>query len=203
MTTDAKQSSTPLVGEIVSLLTQLHPSHPAELAASLQHLIPIASLYPLVFQTTLPTLLPFILTVASPPVPTAEEPMVDLIIPDDSPSQPAFEFFLSLVESKPSLIRKLSAAASSTTGAIDPIDAACKAAIQLVATLEDEENWGEEDVDEDEEDGGWSVWGEEVLDRMANSLGGKSLLPVLWPMVESLLSPSVGRDWKSRYAGLM
>lgn len=79
---------------------------------------------------------------------------------------------------------------------------AAQVAISLVGVLDDEEGWGAEELDEEDEDGGWSVWGEECLDRLATSLGGRAMLPAVWGLVENLLK-SGGSDWKGRYAALM
>lgn len=74
--------------------------------------------------------------------------------------------------------------------------------MSMVAKLDDDPNWGAEELDEEDEDGGWSVWGEECLDRLATSLGGRAMLPAVWGLVEGLLK-NEGSGWKGRYAALM
>ncbi|KAL7411623.1 armadillo-type protein [Mrakia frigida] len=186
--TDVRNGSTELMTGILGLLQNLTSE---DLATTLQHLIPLASLHPTIFLPHLPTFLPFILRVASPP----EGPLESLEIPDDSPAQPAFELILSLVESKPAMLRKWEGGAF--------VAQAAKVAISMVGVLDEEEGWGSEELDEEEEDGGWSVWGEECLDRLATSLGGRAMLPAVWGLVEGLLKGEGGGDWKGRYAALI
>jgi importin-5 len=160
------------------------------LATVLQSFHALASVHPIVFLPHIETLLPFLLRVSLPanPEETASS---------DSPAQPAFELLLTLVDNKPAFFRKYTTASGEGF-----VHAAAQVAIQLVAAIENPEDWGQEDGDETEEDGEWSVWGEECLDRIACALGGKAVLPPVWPMVESLLQGE-NRGWKERYAGLL
>lgn len=71
--------------------------------------------------------------------------------------------------------------------------------LNLMIDLEDDPEWGQSS-EEDEIEITNSDVGEEVLDRLALALGGKTMVPVLFGMLSQLLTNS---DWKHRHAALM
>ncbi|CED85608.1 Karyopherin (importin) beta 3 [Phaffia rhodozyma] len=177
---------------MLAVFNLLHSLPEDQQTDAIQTLIPIASMYPSLFTPHLPVLVPFLLQLSHPPQPTADEPALE--IPSDHPAQPAFELLLSLVEVKPAVFRRVPNFAND----------AARVAIQCLARLGDDAEWGtqldDEDDDADEGEGSWSVWGEECMDRLAEGLGGKTFLPGTWDLVEGLCK---GAEWKGRYAGLM
>lgn len=108
---------------------------------------------------------------------------------------------LELADSKPAPLRRLVFPSGEPF-----IKVAGRLCLELIARLSDDlDDWAGRDAWEDEEDAEeeeeeWSRFGEEGLDRLAQGLGGKTVLPAVWPDVKALLE---GDSWKGKYAGLM
>lgn len=115
----------------------------------------------------------------------------------------SFTFFFSILPTKQLAIEFLTTLAESRPGMIRKIPKFCETLIPIVLNLmidlEDDPEWGNSS-EEDEIEITNSDVGEEVLDRLALALGGKTIVPILFGMLTQLLSNS---DWKHRHAALM
>ena len=168
---------------------------------ALQNLTTLSSSYPDLFKPHLATFLPFLLTISHPPPLSTPADLEELSIDLDGPAQAALEIVLELADSKPAPLRRLVLSSGEPF-----IKAAARLCLELIARLSDDlDDWAGRDAWEDEEDAEeeeeeWSRFGEEGLDRLAQGLGGKTVLPAVWPDVKALLE---GESWKGKYAGLM
>jgi len=100
----------------------------------------------------------------------------------------ALEFLISLAEAKPALARR-----------IPNFTISLLHSLLKMMTLTDNDNWNlgeKQDIDDEQ-----STLGEESLDldRLALSLGGNTLAPILFTTLPQLLSNS---EWRQRYSGL-
>ena len=108
---------------------------------------------------------------------------------EDSTRQLGMEFLVALAEKSPGLARKMKL-----------VDQVFPMALNFMLTIEDDEDWeGHDDDNEDEEYTNYDV-GEEALDRLAMSVGGKSVLPIANNVMQQFLTNA---DWRFRHAGLM
>lgn len=102
----------------------------------------------------------------------------------------ALELIVSLAEAAPGMIKKRA------SNYIRPI---VKAILNMMSEIIDDDEWENSDSnDEDEED--IHSLGEVAMDRIALSLGGKAVLPILMEELPLMLSDA---DWKKRHAALM
>lgn len=110
---------------------------------------------------------------------------------EDCYRQSALEVLITLAESSAPMVRKDAARF------IPDIIQQCLA---LMVEVEDEDDWDNvDDYEEEELDSNASV-GETSLDRLACSLGGKSVLQPVLRFVQPMMHHE---NWKHRYAGLM
>jgi len=108
---------------------------------------------------------------------------------EDATRQLGVEFFVTLAESKPGMVRKI----PKFLETLLPI------VLNMMISLEDNPSWHEGDEEDDVEITDSDV-GEESLDRLALSLGGKMLVPILFSAFPQLLGD---QDWKKRHTALM
>lgn len=102
----------------------------------------------------------------------------------------ALELLVSLIENAPQMIKKRA------PNFIKPF---ILRILALMSTIDDDPEWYTactNDKDDDEPD----AIGESALDRVANALGGKVLLPILLPELTAMLSKP---EWQARHAALM
>lgn len=103
----------------------------------------------------------------------------------------ALEIIVTLSETSPGMIRKLGN---------KHISQLVPQIFAMMMDVEDEPDWAtSDDADDDDADTNAAV-GESSLDRLACSLGGKSILPLVINYLPQMLSSP---DWKQRHAGLM
>lgn len=181
---------------------QVIPSLPAvPQCQALLSLTTLSSSYPDLFKPHLESFLPFLISLSHPPPLSSPAELEELGIDLDAPAQAALEILLELADSKPAPLRRLVLPTGESF-----IKSAGRVCLELIGRLSDDlddwvgrDSWeDEEDAEEEEEE--WSRFGEEGLDRLAQGLGGKTVLPEVWPDVKGLLE---GESWKGRYAGLM
>ncbi|KAJ2648904.1 importin subunit beta-3 [Coemansia sp. RSA 1250] len=104
--------------------------------------------------------------------------------------QTAMELLVTLAEAAPGMCRKHGQFCSE----IVPV------CLQMMSSVEDEEEWyNVETLDEADNDES-HVFGEQTLDRLANALGGKQLLPVAFNYIPQMMASS---EWQQRHAALM
>jgi HEAT repeat protein len=66
--------------------------------------------------------------------------------------------------------------------------------------IEDDDEWSQADDIEDDVDESNSIYAEQIMDRLACALGGKTVLPVAFQHIAQMLQNT---DWRHRYAALM
>eukprot|EP00054_Salpingoeca_dolichothecata_P030034 m.240431 g.240431 ORF g.240431 m.240431 type:complete len:1144 (+) comp26585_c1_seq13:16-3447(+) len=72
--------------------------------------------------------------------------------------------------------------------------------LNLMAELEEDEEWSKIDKLEDPEETGVAAWAEQALDRLACALGGKAVLPLCFELIPPMLQRE---EWQYRHAALM
>ena len=99
------------------------------------------------------------------------------------------EFLVSVAEKSPGLVRKMNI--------ISDLIPMC---MRFMLTIQEDEEWEQnDDVEEDEEEVLYSA-GEEALYRISISIGGNTVLPVLTTIVGGFVEHA---DWRNRTVGLM
>jgi hypothetical protein len=102
----------------------------------------------------------------------------------------AIEFVLVYAEFSPAMVRKMP---EFCLGLMPLL-------LRMLITEEDDAEWASKNEDDEEEAASDEGIAGEALDRVALALGGATILPALWPLVqEHLGSP----DWKKRRAALV
>ncbi|GFN79969.1 importin-5 [Plakobranchus ocellatus] len=109
---------------------------------------------------------------------------------EDTWRQLALEVIVTMSETAPAMVRKFAKF----------IPLLVHQVLALMVDLEDEDDWSLQDVEDDEDTESNPIAGEAALDRLACSLGGKTMLP---PIVSNISQMLQHDDWKYRYAGLM
>lgn len=111
---------------------------------------------------------------------------------EDSWKQLSLEVIVTLAENAPAMMRK------HTTKFLPKIVTQC---LQFMLEVEDEPEWlVADDTSDDEDNSSNAIAGETSLDRLANSLSGKSLLPHIISNIPQMLQSA---DWHYRHAALM
>ncbi|KAI9339498.1 armadillo-type protein [Pilaira anomala] len=109
---------------------------------------------------------------------------------DDRTRQTALELLLTISEAAPPMIRKLPNFAQE----VIPV------AMEMITDIDDDESWyTTEDLDEDDNEENY-VMGESTLDRVARTLGGKTVVPVAFQYIPQMLQSG---EWQQRRAALM
>lgn len=109
---------------------------------------------------------------------------------DDEPRRLAIEVVTELTEKRPHMMRKLPEFAPVVLPVV----------FGLMVEIEDDDDWSNTDDIEDDVEESNAIVGEQVLDRLACALGGKTLLPVAFQHIMQMLQ---NQDWKYRHAALM
>jgi len=110
---------------------------------------------------------------------------------EDETKHLGLEFLVTLTESKPSMMRKF----PKFLEEIIPI------VLNMMLDIEETEEWNTKtNEEEDDVDISNSDIGEESLDRLALSIGGKAMVPAVFALLPVMLS---NQDWRYRHAGLL
>lgn len=172
------QQLTPLMLETVN--TALNAKKEEEAQSALELFIELAEAEPSFFRSSINQVVDNMIHISSAP---------NL---EDSTRHLAIEVLLTLVDSRPGMMRKIPTFISRLLHVI----------VTMLLTIEDQpvEEWNSV-VEEDETDITDYEVAEEALDRLAIELGGKALVPELFPsIIPSLLN---NPDWRHRHGGLM
>jgi len=110
---------------------------------------------------------------------------------DDAWRHLALEVILTLCETAPAMVRKVAAS---------QIPIILQATLHMMTEIEDDDEWATCDELADDENDNNSVVAESALDRIACSLGGKTIFPLILSTTPQMLAHS---DWKFRHAALM
>jgi hypothetical protein len=107
---------------------------------------------------------------------------------EEQATRMAMELLVTIAESAPGMVRKH----PNFVNLVLPI------ILGLIGQLEDDDDWlNADDEDEDDET---SILGQQAMDRLAMSLGGKFILPLAFNYIPAMMS---SQDWHDRYAALM
>ncbi|KAL6068524.1 Importin-5 [Balamuthia mandrillaris] len=166
----------PLMFEIVS--AGLNAQKEKETLEALQILVELAEVEPTFLRPHLATVINAMLTIAN----TSQ--LADAI------RQLGLEFLVTLAEQRPGMVRKIPSFVQNLIPVV----------LNFMLALEDDPEWEESEDDEDSVEVRTSEVGDECMDRLALALGGKTLTPILFNLIPSLLSHE---DWKHRHTGLM
>ncbi|KAI9141287.1 armadillo-type protein [Paraphysoderma sedebokerense] len=110
---------------------------------------------------------------------------------ENSTRQTALELLLSIADAAPSMVRK------QTPNFCQEVIPIC---FQMMAELDDDPSWATTDDLEDDDETENYVVGEQAMDRIARSLGGKSVIPVSFALIPQMLG---SQAWQQRHAALM
>ncbi|WVQ68050.1 uncharacterized protein L199_006256 [Kwoniella botswanensis] len=185
------------------LLHQAFRSLPRLPSESLSHalvpLVDLASVHPNLYLPSLNDILPYLLSLISPPS-TSISHQFSPYPPSSLPMEqweeianPSTEILLSLCELRPTQLEGWE------TGKVPRELVGLLIGRQVGSFDEDCQDWLDT-TNLDEEDEDYPVFAEEALDRLANAFGGTTILPALSNQVESLLTQ---QDWRCRYCALV
>jgi hypothetical protein len=107
---------------------------------------------------------------------------------EESSRNSALEFFVTLCEAKPSLVRKQPVHLKNFVSLM----------LRMMTVVEENSSWNEGETSDYEDE--QSDLGGESLDRTSLSIRGPALVPILFSMIPALLG---AEDWRERRAGLM
>ncbi|PVV04701.1 hypothetical protein BB560_000793 [Smittium megazygosporum] len=169
----------PIIPQMLSVLESiLQLKDETGLVECLSSLTELVETYPTKFRAVLPNLLEFVSIIYTNP---------EL---DTNTKQVALELLVTFAEASPGLCRKQ----SNFCEKLIPI------ALDMMTQIEDDEAWYTiDDLDDTEEDEVAS-FGEQFLDRLACSIGGKQLLPIAFNLISPMLTAP---EWQKRHAALM
>ncbi|KAJ1675451.1 importin subunit beta-3 [Spiromyces aspiralis] len=151
------------------------------LVEAFSSLIELAEDYPKYFRNVLAGLVEFCTAVAKD----------DML--ENSTRQTSLELLVTLAEVAPGMVRRLPAFCES----------AVPVSLKMLSELrddEDDQEWYNTDTLEVDDNDENYVFGEQVMDRLACSIGGKQLLPVAFKYIPGMLASA---NWKERHAALM
>ena len=179
----------PIASNVVSSLIQRRCD--AEVCDALEILIDICELQPRFFKGNLNNVVLQMTAIASSKA------------LDDGARQLALEFLTTMAESASSMVRKLNNADGTFTRETIPVVMAFILEFDDMTMTEwlkpaaSGNAWmGEEEVDYTNSDVGL-----EALDRIANAIGHKRVLPTTFAIIGEFMAD--GENWRRRYAGLM
>ncbi|KAJ2777475.1 importin subunit beta-3 [Coemansia javaensis] len=179
--TDEKQRSglAAMVGPMLGVLTPLLQSgDEAALTEALAALVEAGEEAPKLFRAVLGDLVAFATAIGN----NAEL--------ESATRQAAMELLVTLAEAAPGMCRK----SAQFCQAVVPV------CLQMLSSIEDDEAWHTAETLEDADSDENHVFGEQTLDRLANALGGRQLLPVAFNYIPQMLQAG---EWAQRHAGLM
>ncbi|PVU97624.1 hypothetical protein BB561_000436 [Smittium simulii] len=148
------------------------------LVECLSSLTELVEIYPKAFRPVLSSLVEFTLLICSN----------DQL--ENATKQISFEVLVTLAEAAPGICRKQSQFCEKLV----PI------ALDMMSQIEDDDSWFSVENLEDEDENEVSDFGEQALDRLACSLGGKQLLPTAFQHIPTMLNAP---EWQKRHAALM
>ncbi|KAJ2557738.1 importin subunit beta-3 [Coemansia sp. RSA 1933] len=109
---------------------------------------------------------------------------------ENTTRQTALELLVTLAEAAPGMCRKN----TQFCAAVVPV------CMEMMSSIEDDEDWHTTDVLEDSDNEENHVFGEQAMDRLAIALGGKQLLPTAFNYIPQMLG---SQEWSQRHAALM
>ncbi|KAI5790668.1 armadillo-type protein [Peziza echinospora] len=173
----------PLLPEILNVLPAIKSAQDSEnLAKILVALIDLADVAPLMFKSLFPQIVKFGISVVQ------EKELTD------QARQSALELLATFADNAPNMCKKDSSYAT------EMVTQCLSLMTDIGMDDDDAEEWGEsDDLDVDESDAN-HVAGEQCMDRLANKLGGGSILPPTFQWLPRMLSSSA---WRDRHAALM
>ncbi|KAJ2636096.1 importin subunit beta-3 [Coemansia sp. RSA 1286] len=173
-----KTALTPMIGPMLAVLEPLVQSgDEAGLVDALLALMEAAQEAPKMFRGVLDSLIPFATTIAK---------NSDM---ESRTQQSAVELLVTLAEVAPGMCRK-------NAQFCQQLVPVC---MQMMSSIEDDEDWHNSDSLEDgDNDESW-VFGEQTMDRLAIALGGKQVLPIAFKYIPDMMASG---EWAQRTAAL-
>lgn len=166
----------PVMFDVVS--TCLNHKQQDEALDALQILVELADVEPTFLRPHLTTVVNAMLTIAN----TKQL--------QDGIRQLGLEFLVTLAEQRAGMVRKVPNFVQNLVPVV----------LNFMLDIEEDPEWGTHDDDDDDEvDANNHSVGSECLDRLALSLGGKTLIPILFGMIPKLLQST---EWTQRFTGL-
>eukprot|EP00117_Sycon_ciliatum_P045798 scpid19596/ scgid32881/ Importin-5; Importin subunit beta-3; Karyopherin beta-3; Ran-binding protein 5 len=110
---------------------------------------------------------------------------------EDKVRQLGLEIVVTLAEEAPAMIRKR--AGNYLQNIVQQI-------LSFMVDVEDDDNWADQDTPDQGDETTNSVYGEAALDRLAMSLGGKCILPLVMVALGPMLASP---KWEHRYGALL
>ncbi|KAL1918162.1 uncharacterized protein VTP21DRAFT_3428 [Calcarisporiella thermophila] len=177
--TTSREVAAELMPLMLNVLTPLAAQKEEDhLFDALTTVIDLAENLPRLFRPVLSELIPFMVNIMK------EKSF------EDRTRQTALELLVSLAEANPAMMRK----AADFCQQIVPV------ALEMMTDMEEDESWfTTDDLEEDDNDENYAI-GEQAMDRLARSLGGKSVLPVTFQYIPQMLG---SQQWQQRHAALM
>ncbi|OMJ17419.1 Importin subunit beta-3 [Smittium culicis] len=168
-----------MVHQMLSVLEPLVLANDEQsLVECLSSLSELAEVYPKSFRPILVNILEFGSQIGS---------NVNLL---DATRQVAIEVLVTLAEAAPGICRKQPQFCEKLIPII----------LNMMTEIEDDEDWYTVDTLDEDDNEDNAVFGEQAIDRLACSLGGKQLLPVAFQHIPNMLS---AQEWQKRHAALM
>ncbi|PIA13281.1 ARM repeat-containing protein [Coemansia reversa NRRL 1564] len=168
-----------MVPQMLSVLEpQLRDGDEAGLTEALLALVEAAEAAPKLFRAVLGNVVSFAMEVGR------REEL------ESATRQAAVELVVTLAEAAPGMCRKH----GQFCAALVPV------CLQMLSSVEDDEAWHTTETLEEADNESDDVFGEQTLDRVANALGGKQLLPVAFGFIPQMLESD---KWEQRHAALM
>jgi len=183
LTKKAQMKYYSLIPDILNILPPIKESNDADdLSRAFVALIELAEVAPKMFRPLFHNLVTFSMTVVQ------DKEM------EDQARQNALELMATFADTQPSMCRKDPSYTS------DMVTQCLSLMTDIGIDDDDAEEWNaSEDLDVDESDMN-HVAGEQCMDRLANKLGGQTVLPPTFTWLPRMMSSSV---WRDRHAALM
>ncbi|PVI07059.1 importin subunit beta-3 [Periconia macrospinosa] len=183
ITKNAQNKYFQLIPDILNILPPIKDSGDGEmLTKALVSLIELAEVSPRMFKPLFNSLVQFSISVVQDK---------DL---DDQPRQNALELMATFADHAPGICRK------DPNFTNDMVTQCLSLMTDVGAEDDDAEEWNaSEDVGDDESDSN-HVAGEQTMDRLANKLGGQTILPPTFNWLPRMMTSSA---WRDRHAALM
>jgi hypothetical protein len=172
-------SAAELLPQMLSTLQTFYQAGDEDaLSDALQSFIDLAGSHAKLFKNELPNLLSFCVMILN---------NLDI---DEKPRKSSLELLLTITQEAPGLARKT----PNLTSELVPI------CLKMMTEVEDDESWHTSDEVEPEDYEELYIVGEQAIDRLSRSIGGKQMVPVAFQYIPQLIQSD---KWNERHAGLM
>ncbi|RKO92447.1 armadillo-type protein [Blyttiomyces helicus] len=171
----------PLIPQMLSVLPSLltgEATSDEDLGNAFIYLMDLAGEYPALLRSVLPDLVEFVANI-----------MRNANL-EDNTRKSAVELLVIIAEANPGMVRKQQVFVNTLVPIL----------LEWISTIEEDEDWYTTDDIDDDDNEDFNMIAAQALDRLAISLGGKTLLPIIFAHVPPMLSDE---SWSKRHGGLM